>query len=152
MGTIQVAAERPIGAPAERVYRYIADFNEHHFRFLPPAFSDLRVERGGYGAGTVITFKVTVAGRTQAYCTEVEEPEPGRVLVESDPRVGTVTTFTVAPEGDGSRVKIETTWRVGGIGAPVQRLLAPPIMRRLYRDELERLDRYARALEPAAGA
>src|SRR5207248_3228979 len=91
MGTIQVAAERPIGAPAERVYRYIADFTQHHFRFLPPAFSDLRVERGGYGAGTVITFKVTVAGRTQAYRTEVEEPERGRgpgPWLHREPRAG----------------------------------------------------------------
>src|SRR5712691_11512375 len=104
MSTFSVSAEGPVGAPAERVYRYIADYDLHHFRFLPPAFSDYRVERGGYGAGTVISFKVTVGGRSQAYRAEVEEPEPGRVLVESDPRVGTVTTFTVTPEGAGSRV------------------------------------------------
>ena len=102
--------------------------------------------------GTVISFKVTVGGRSQAYRTAVEEPEPGRVLVESDPRVGTVTTFTVTPEGAGSRVRIETAWRVGGVNGLVQRLIVPPITRRLYRDELQRLDRYAREQELALTA
>jgi uncharacterized protein YndB with AHSA1/START domain len=59
---LRVVAERAIGAPAELVYRLIADFERHHPRFLPPAFSQFRVEEGGVGAGTVS--RRTAAGRS----------------------------------------------------------------------------------------
>ena len=145
MPQIRVAAERSIVAPAERVYRYIADFREHHPRLLPPAFSDFRVERGGVGAGTVIAFKVTAGGRSRAYRMQVAEPAPGQVLTESDTGSSLVTTWTVTPDGDGSRVRLETTWQGGrGIGGFFERLFAPRVLRGLYADELDRLDRYAR--------
>ena len=145
MAQLHVAAERPIAAPADRVYQYIADFREHHPRFLPPAFSDFQVEQGGVGAGTVIRFRITAGGRTREYRNQVAEPEPGRVLTESDLNSSLVTTFTVTPEGADSRVRIETTWQgAGGIGGFFERLFAPRVLRRLYADELERLDRYAR--------
>ena len=46
----------------EQVYSYLADMNLHQ-RFLPPAFSDFKIEQGGVGAGTVTSFKVTAGGR-----------------------------------------------------------------------------------------
>jgi uncharacterized protein YndB with AHSA1/START domain len=52
-----VSAERTVDAPADAVYRYIADMREHHPRFLPPVFSDFQVESGGVGAGSVTRFK-----------------------------------------------------------------------------------------------
>ena len=88
-----VTAERRIGAPAEQIYRLIADFRAHHPHFLPPAFSDFQVEQGGIGAGTVHSFKLTAGGRTRAYRMRVEEPEPGRLLTESDQLSSAVTTF-----------------------------------------------------------
>jgi len=76
---IVVSAEGTVDAPADTVHRYIADMREHHPRFLPPAFSDFRVESGGVGAGTITRFKVTAGGRTREYRTVVAEPEPGRI-------------------------------------------------------------------------
>ncbi len=70
-------------APADTVYRYLADMRGHHPRFLPPAFSDFQVESGGVGAGTVTRRKLTAGGRTRECRMEVAEPEPGRVLTES---------------------------------------------------------------------
>lgn len=149
MGELHVTAERQIGAPAERVYRYIADFREHHPRWLPPAFSDFRVERGGVGAGTITTFRVTTSGRSRTFRMEVSEPEPGRVLVESDTNSSLITTFTILPEGEQSRVRIETTWQgARGIGGLFERLFAPRALRGIYAEELERLDHYAREHEP----
>jgi len=81
---IAVSAEGTVEAPADTVYRYIAEMREHHPRFLPPAFSDFRVESGGVGAGTILRYKLTAGGRTRAYRTKIAEPEPGRVLTESD--------------------------------------------------------------------
>ena len=117
-------------APADTVYRYIADMREHHRHFLPPAFSDFRVESGGVGAGTITRFKVTAGGRTREYRTKVPEPEPGRILTESDTSSSTVTTFTVSPQGGASLVQISTTWDgAGGIGGLFERMFAPRVMR-----------------------
>lgn len=145
MSELRVAAERAVGAPAEHVYRCIADFRDDHPRFLPPAFSDFRVEQGGIGAGTVHSFRMTAGRRSRAYRMRVDEPEPGRVLTESDLGSSLVTTFTVTPEGPGCRVQIETRWQgAGGVGGFFERLFAPRVLRRIYADELDRLDRYAR--------
>ena len=77
MAKIVVSAERVVDAPAEAVYRYVADMREHHPRFLPPAFSDFRVEQGGVGAGTVTRFRVAAGGRSRSYHMRVSEPTPG---------------------------------------------------------------------------
>ncbi len=130
MGTIHVSAERSVHAPPDTVYGYLADMREHHPHFLPPAFSDFEVESGGVGAGTIIRFKLNAGGRTREYRMEVAEPEPGRVLTESDTSSSLVTTFTVSPEGSGSRVSISTTWEgAGGIGGFFERTFAPRVMR-----------------------
>src|SRR5918911_5263291 len=97
MATIHVAAERTVDAAAETVYGYLADMREHHPRFLPPAFSDFQVESGGVGAGTVTRFKVTAGGRAREYRMQVAEPEPGRVLTESDTNSSLLTTFALTP-------------------------------------------------------
>lgn len=152
MTTMNVSADRVIGAPADAVYSYIADHREHHPKFLPPAFSNFRVEQGGVGAGTVSRFTMTAGGRTREYLMTVAEPQPGRVITETDANSSLVTTWTVTPQGDASaRVEIATTWKgAGGIGGFFERTFAPRVMRGIYADELERLDRYAR--EQASGS
>ena len=145
MAKILVSAERAVDAPADTVYRYIADYNEHHPHFLPPAFSDFRVETGGVGAGTVTRFRVTAGGRSREYRMTTAEPEPGRVLTESDTNSSLVTTWTVTPQGGTSTVQISTSWDgAGGIGGFFERMFAPRAMRTIYSEELDRLDAYAR--------
>ncbi|HLY50090.1 MAG TPA: SRPBCC family protein [Solirubrobacteraceae bacterium] len=145
MGTLHVSAERLIDGPPDQVYAYLADMREHHPHFLPPAFSDFEVESGGVGAGTVTRFKLNAGGRTRSYRMQVAEPEPGRVLTESDTESSLVTTFTVEPNADRSRVAISTAWEgAGGIGGFFERTFAPRVMKRLYEDELERLNQYVR--------
>jgi len=139
-----VSAEATVQAPAETVYRYLADMREHHPRFLPPAFSDFQVDSGGVGAGTVARYKLTAGGRTRQYRMTVAEPEPG-VLTESDMDSSAVTTFTVTPRGAASLVRISTAWDgAGGIGGVFERMFAPRVLRGIYADELRRLDAYAR--------
>jgi hypothetical protein len=146
MATNLVSAERTVDAPAGAVYGYIADMRGHHPHFLPPAFSDFQVESGGVGEGTITRFTLTAGGRTRQYRMTVAEPEPGRVLTESDTGSSAVTTFTVTPQDGQSVVQIATTWEgAGGIGGFFERLFAPRVMRSIYADELERLDAYARA-------
>jgi carbon monoxide dehydrogenase subunit G len=143
MSKVEVAAESAIGAPAETVYGYLANLQEHQ-RFLPPAFSDFEVEQGGVGAGSVVRFKVSAGGRERSYRMTVAEPEPGRVLTESDSNSSLVTTFTVTQEGVTARVRISTSWDgATGIGGFFERRFAPRAMRKIYRDELARLNAYA---------
>jgi uncharacterized protein YndB with AHSA1/START domain len=145
MAEILVTAEKTVNAPADTVFGYIRDMREHP-KFLPPAFSDFEVESGGVGPGTVTRFKVTAGGRSRDYRMTVDEPEPGRVVTESDTGSSLVTKFTVTPkEGGVSQVVIATTWQgAGGIGGFFERMFAPKAMRAIYEDELKRLDDYAR--------
>ncbi len=96
MGKVQTSTEGLVHAPADVVYGYLADMREHHPKFLPPAFSGFEVESGGVGAGTVIRFNLAAGGRTRQFRSEIAEPEPGRVLTESDTNSSAVTTFTVS--------------------------------------------------------
>jgi hypothetical protein len=147
----RITAERVLAAPADVVYRCLADY-EHHHRpegFLPPSFSDFRVERGGYGAGTVITYKTTFGGRIRPMRAEVSEPEPGRVLVESGP--GATTVFSVAPVGEQARVRFDTLLDGAGLEGLLMRLVGRRLLLPLYYEELRRLERHAQAVA-AAGA
>lgn len=95
MARIRVCAEHGVDAPADTVYRCVADMREHHPRFLPPQFSGFRVESGGVGAGTITRFTVTAGGRARELRMQVAEPEPGRILTESDTGSNLVITFVV---------------------------------------------------------
>ena len=118
MSELRVVAERAIGAPAALVYRLIADFDRHHPQFLPPAFSDFQVEQGGVGAGTVHSFRMTAGGRTRSFRMRVEEPDPGRVLTESEMGSSMVTTWVVPRKGRvaGCGWKPAGRGRVGSVG------------------------------------
>lgn len=143
---LRVHAERLVDVPAGRVYRLIADYENHHWRFLPPAATDFGVEEGGVGAGTVLHVTFKLAGQSQTYRMRVEEPEPGRVLTETEIDGPTVTTYMVEPQGAGSRVHLETEWEpADGLAGLVDRLLGPLLVRRLYNDLLDRLAEYARS-------
>jgi uncharacterized protein YndB with AHSA1/START domain len=149
MAKVEASAERTIDAPADAVYGYLADMNQHQ-RFLPPAFSDFKVEEGGVGAGTVTSFVITAGGRQRSYRTRITEPVPGRTLVESDTKSSLVTTFNVEPQDGKSLVRISTSWDgAAGIGGFFERTFAPRALRRMFLDELDRLNAYARDQQPS---
>jgi hypothetical protein len=57
-----------------------------------------------------------------------------------------VTTFEVEPRDGRSLVRISTSWDgASGIGGFFERAFAPKAMRRIYLDELDRLNAYATA-------
>lgn len=146
MGTIRVEAEGTVAAPADAVYGYLAGYRAHRPQFLPDAFSDWTVEEGGTGAGTVAGYTVTAGGRSRPYRVAVSEPQPGRVLMESDTGSSLVTTYTVEPATPGSsRVQVVTTWQgASGVGGFFEKRFAPMALRRIYAEALVKLDLYAR--------
>jgi hypothetical protein len=148
MAEIRISESALIGAPPAVVYECLANYEEHHPKILPESFSDFRVESGGHGAGTVMTFKTKNGGVTRSWRGTASEPEPGRVLVETYDD-GTVTTFVVEPAEGGSRLSIETRWTPHGFQGLVERLLAPGMIRSTYRKEMANIDAYARNLASA---
>lgn len=141
-----------IDAPPSRVYSILADYNQHHPRVVPPEyFKALLVEEGGVGAGTRIHVIMTVMGTTQKLHHIVSEPEPGRILVETDTDGYSVTTFTVDPldSGRGCRLTITTefTPRRKGILGIVERYLTRRMLSRIYLKELALIAEYARDQE-----
>ena len=85
-----------------------------------------------------------IGGRLRTLRAAITEPDPGRVLVESDLDGGGVTTFTVTPLGEAvCQVHIVTEWTSGGLRGWVESFLAPRMLEPLFREELEILQRVA---------
>ena len=143
MANHSVSASKLISAPAQRIYNLIADYRDGHPRILPkPYFVSLNVEKGGYGAGTVIHFQMKLMGRIQTFHSMITEPEPKRVLVETDMNTGAVTTFNVDPRQDGQEayVTINTTTNVSnGILGKIQGWLTTKLLQPIYEKELDQL-------------
>lgn len=140
---LRVEATGEVRGAAPAVYRLIADYDQGHGRIIPPRYiRNLRVEQGGYGAGTVIRYEMLALGTTQHGHARVTEPEPGRVLVETDLGNGAATTFTVDPLGTGrARVTISTAVNTrGGIAGWLERAVMRSFLRRALAAELARID------------
>ncbi|MFL5538383.1 MAG: SRPBCC family protein [Longimicrobiaceae bacterium] len=137
---VEAAAE--IEAPAERVYGIVADYRVGHPCIIPKSFFDgIEVEEGGYGAGTRIRVGVHLAGRKSSFRADVTEPEPGRVLVETDVTGGPVTTFTVDPLGP-ARCRMTISTRLQRRGEPagwLERWFMIRFLGRVYAEELKLL-------------
>jgi hypothetical protein len=128
------------------VYAAIADYRHHHPHILPSEyFTRLEVVEGGVGAGTRTRVELRVLGATRVFEQVVTEPEPGRVLMESNQDGSGVTTFTVesADGGESAHVTIATEIAArAGISGYLERLFLSAIVPRIYRKELERLAEY----------
>jgi hypothetical protein len=90
---------------------------------------------------------MSVFGKKQTFRAAITEPEPGRVLVETDLDAnGAVTTFIVNPgrAPADSHVTISTELRVrNGFLGKIERILATLLLRPVYVQELENLARVA---------
>lgn len=135
-----------VNAPARAVYDTIADYRDGHPRIVPPKyFKNLVVEEGGRGAGTRIRFDMTVLGKTRKGRAVIEEPEPGRVLVERELNWDAVTRFEVEPAGESTcTVSIGTEMpRKPGLFGAIERFAARRVLPKIYREELLRLEEVA---------
>jgi hypothetical protein len=125
-------------APPRTVYSILADYRIGHPRILPKEFGDLRVECGGSGEGTIISFEMRAFGSVRRCRAAITEPDPGRVLMETDlGNSGFVTTFTVTPASGGTSVTITTAMPAKrGFLAALERFFAERFLQRVYRKEL----------------
>jgi hypothetical protein len=138
-----------------RVYAVIRDYNVHHPAILPKEFSRLKVLKGGVGAGTHFEFDATIAGKTQTSRMRVTEPEPGRVLVETDATGNVETRFIVEPLDGGTRTRLtfDTEYTVpAGLLAPLFRWLSRGLMAGIYKREMANIEAYIREGRDHTGA
>jgi len=157
MSMLIAEADATVDAPAGLVLEIIRDFEGHHRRILPTAFSNFRVLAGGTGAGTVTSFTTTLGGRKTHGQTVITEPAAGVVREDVVGR-DMVTTFRVQERGRDAFVTIRTTWTAAsGVTGFLERRFAPRMLRDVYREELALLQAYALQLDgyrtsPVAGA
>jgi hypothetical protein len=153
MSRLHVEESAVINASPQAVYGVFSDYRVGHNAILPkPYFREMTVVEGGKGAGTVIDLHMEVFGTKAFYHQIVSEPEPGRVLVETDHEQDVVTTFTVDPVEGGSKalVTIATDMPAKrGLAGLVEKLINPPVMRWIYRKELGNLEAYLAKAEGA---
>ena len=144
---LRVTVSANIAAASRDIYRLIADYRLGHPRIVPAEyFRKLRVEQGGFGAGTVISYDMLIFGRMYHLRASVTEPDPGRALVETDLDRDASTTFVVEPLGPRrSRVTIATVISSrSGLPGLFERALMGRFLRRVFEAELRCIDRETR--------
>lgn len=145
MQTITIEMSNIIPAPIETVYSVIADYKVGHQAILPkPAFREMKVLEGGYGAGTRLSVHVRLWGQSYYYDQIVEEPIRGQVLVEREMNTGQVTRFTLKSLSDTqTQVTIMSVNPLSsGFKGFLERISQPMIIRNLFKIELENLADY----------
>jgi hypothetical protein len=142
MAAHQLSASALIPAPAQDIYAIIADYRAGHLEIIPkPPFVSVEVLEGGTGAGTVIRVKLKLFGKVQTYNAIVSEPEPGRVLAETNDN-GYVTSFIVEPREGGKQAYVTISTKLsgrGGILGALEHWLLNRTLRPVYIKELEQL-------------
>jgi len=143
------SASKMIHAPAEVIYRIVADYRNQHPQILPKRyFLSLDVEEGGLGAGTVVNFEMSLLGQRQSFHSLITEPEPGRLLVETDTKSGVETSFHVVPAKDNLSSVVTITTELKGRNV-IEGFIAKMLLQRVY---VEELDLLAKLAEEQAGA
>lgn len=144
MKTYDVKVKRMIDATHSQVYNIVIDMEEHR-RILPKQFESLDVLKGGKGAGTIFRLNMNVMGNRSSLEMTITEPEPGRIVQERDETADVTTTWMLTPVEGGNRCLIQLTSKFRskpGFAGIVERLIIPPVIRSIYRRELDNINEY----------
>lgn len=139
MSHIFVQSERIIEATPKEIFAALADYKNKRPRMLTPHFLNYKVERGGQGEGTIVSYTLHVGGRERLYQMAVDEPQKGQLLTERDRNSSLVTRWSVyeLENGRKSRVKVESNWEgASGVGGFFERIFAPMGLHRIYNSML----------------
>jgi len=140
MGQVTATAEKTLNASPERVLASLGDYTGTRSRMLTEHYSEYEVREGGQGEGTVVRWKLAATSKRVRDCLLSVSAPDANTLVERDGNSSMVTTWTVSPATEGSRVQVTTTWTgAGGVGGFFERAFAPKGLRRIYDTQLARL-------------
>ncbi|PRX01591.1 UNVERIFIED_ORG: polyketide cyclase/dehydrase/lipid transport protein [Actinomadura viridilutea] len=141
MGQVTATAEKTVGASPQRVLDAIGDYEGVRARTLTGHFSEYEVRKGGKGDGTVVHWKLAATSRRVRDCLMSVSVPDENTLIERDANSSLVTTWTVSPAGEGTCVRITTTWSgAGGVKGFFERTFAPRGLERIYDEQLAKLD------------
>ncbi len=149
MEQLHIEVSKIINATLPTVYAILADYNKGHQRILPRRyFKKMTVLEGGRGGGTRVRVDMSVFGSKSTMNFLVSEPEPGRVLVETDSTAGVITRFTLEPTGERqTQVTITSSMVISqGLRGSLARFFNKRLIRGIYNQELKMLESYAGAL------
>ncbi len=141
MAHIHVQTEQVVNARPEEVYTFLKDYTKRP-QILTENYLNYKVEEGGNGAGTVVTYRLHAANRERGYRIQVSDPGTGKTLQESDAGSSLVTIWTMTPEADGQKTRVQLTsdWEGGkGVGGFFEKTFAPLGLRRIYTEILGKL-------------
>lgn len=159
MSTVTSTATVTIPASPQRVLAALTDYRDVRPRILTEHYRDYRVVEGGNGAGTVVGWILQATSkRSRNVLATVavsdspvsDAPLSDVTVTETDANSTLVTTYTVVPAGEGSRVTVATSWQgAGGIGGFFERLFAPRALAAIQGEVLGNLARELSATHPA---
>ncbi len=141
MGKVTASTSMTIAAAPDRVFAALADYETVRPRILPEQYRDYEVLDGGQGTGTVVQW-VLQATSKRARNVKMNVTAEGMQIVERDANSSLISTWTVAPSGNGSEVTSLTEWTgAGGIGGFFERIFAPRGLNKIHSEMLSNLDK-----------
>lgn len=142
MGQVTAVAEATVPATPARVLEVLADYREARPAILTPHYTEYEVLEGGVGAGTVAQWHLhATEKRVRHVVADIVVTSDS--VVETDRNSSMVTTWTVSPELQDTKVVVTTTWNgAGGIGGFFERTFAPKGLQRIYDEVLQNLAAY----------
>lgn len=143
MGQVRAVTSRQIGASAQTVFEALADYATVRPKILPAQYSDYAVREGGFGAGTLVSWRLAATERrTRDVLARVSQPV-AFALVEADENSSMRVTWTVSGQGEVALVTVEAVWNgARGIGGFFERTFAPKGLNRIHDQVLAGLASY----------
>ncbi|WP_040788012.1 SRPBCC family protein [Nocardia paucivorans] len=141
MGQVKADSSIVVSADPQRTLAAIADYTEVRPRILSAHYRDYQVIEGGQGGGTVAQWTLQ-ATQKRVRNIRAQVSVADTVVTEKDANSSLVNTWTVAPEGTGSKVTLTTTWQgAGGISGIFEGIFAPLGLKKIQAEVLENLKR-----------
>jgi hypothetical protein len=141
MAQVSASSSLDISAAPDAVLRAVSDYETVRPRILSDHYRNYRVEQGGQGTGTVAGWTLQATQKRQRDVLATVSVD-GSTVTEKDANSSMVTTWSVAPNGQGSTVSTTTQWTgAGGIGGFFEKTFAPLGLKKIQAEVLQKLAR-----------
>ncbi|MFE3542295.1 SRPBCC family protein [Nocardia sp. NPDC059177] len=141
MGQVSASSSIVVAADPQRTIEAIGDYETVRPRILSSHYRDYKVIEGGRGAGTVVEWTLQ-ATEKRVRNVRATVTVSDSILTERDANSTMVNTWTVTPDGTGSRVTVRTTWQgAGGVAGIFEGIFAPLGLKKIQAEVLANLAR-----------
>ncbi|ONM47510.1 SRPBCC family protein [Nocardia donostiensis] len=141
MGQVSASSSIVVAADPQRTLAAVADYTEVRPRILSSHYRDYQVVEGGQGEGTVVQWTLQ-ATQKRVRNVRATVSVTDNVVTERDANSSMVNTWTITPDGPGTKVTWETTWQgAGGISGIFEGIFAPLGLKKIQAEVLGNLKR-----------